>query len=748
MNGKKNSGSIRLPLSPFFKRGPSGPVDGKLGTFIGVFTPTLLTILGVIMYLRVGWLVGNMGLVATLSIVVLANLVTLTTTLSFSSIATNKRIGIGGAYNIISRNLGLEIGGAIGLPLFLSQAFSVTLYAFGLAESLRFIWPSVPVAPAAFVIVLGIGALASKGSAIALKVQLPLLVLVALSLAVLITGAIANPLPDLPPVALSSGEVDYWVAFAVFFPAVTGVMAGLGLSGDLRDSRASIPRGSISAVLLGFVVYLTIPIMLYLGADTQALRDDPMVWTRIAPLGALLILPGLWGAIFSSAVGSVLGAPRTLQALALDHLAPKQLARTMGPREEPMLGLLVTLVIALGACLLGDLNAVAPIVTMFFLTVYGTVNLVAAFAYLSGEISWRPTLRIPWIASLTAGVACIVVMFLISPVAAVAALGAEVIVWLILARKERTTAWGDARRGLYEALMRWALVKISAHPMTARSWRPHVMIFVKKIERNLELIHFGRWFAQGRGVVTVCELVEADLAPEVLHTQARRREMEGFLAEQGITAFAEADVVRNVEDGLISIAQANGMGGLNSNTLLMGWPGDQVGLERALRSLRAFSRLGKSLIIGRIVADSPVVERDGREIHIWWGGLQRNGDLMLLLAYLLSRNAEWRGARLVVSSLASSELMRVKTRNHLNKLLPELRIDATSEVIMKPPGMTVREVIFRHSESADVVFLGLSVPEPGKEAEAARRMAEMAEGLPTVFFVNNSSPFGGELVET
>ena len=175
-------------MSQFFNRGPRRPSDGKLGTFIGVFTPTLLTILGVIMYLRVGWLVGNMGLLLTLSIVVLANLVTLTTTLSFSSIATNRRIGIGGAYNIISRNLGLEIGGAIGLPLFLSQAFSVTLYAFGLAESLRFIWPNVPLVPAAFVLVLGIGLLASRGSAIALKVQLPLLFLVALSLVMLVLG--------------------------------------------------------------------------------------------------------------------------------------------------------------------------------------------------------------------------------------------------------------------------------------------------------------------------------------------------------------------------------------------------------------------------------------------------------------------------------------------------------------------------------------------------------------------------------
>ncbi len=728
-------------------RAPPRPAEGKLGTFIGVFTPTLLTILGVIMYLRVGWLVGNMGLLLTLSIVVLANLVTLITTLSFSSIATNRRIGIGGAYNIISRNLGLEIGGAIGLPLFLAQAFAVTLYAFGLAESIRFIWPGVAVAPAAFVIVLGIGLLASKGSEIALKAQLPLLFLVALSLLALIAGSAFNPLPNPPPIAQSTGEVEYWVAFAVFFPAVTGVMAGLGLSGDLRDPRASIPRGSIAAVLLGFAVYITIPILLFFGADTQALIDDPMVWARIAPLGALLILPGLWGAVFSSAVGSMLGAPRTLQALALDHLAPQQFARTMGPHEEPIFGLLLTLLIALAACLLGDLNTVAPIVTMFFLTVYGTVNLVAAFASLSGEISWRPTLRIPWIASLTAGIACIVAMFLISPLAAVAALSLELIVWFILARKERTTAWGDARRGLYEALIQWALVRISAHPMTARSWRPHILIFVKKLEQSLDLVHYGRWFAQGRGIVTICELVEADSASEGFDTQARRQEMESFLKQEAVIAFAEIDVVSNIEDGLVSVAQANGMGGLNSNTLLMGWPSSQEDLERALRSLRSFSQLGKSLILGRIDSDRLRVSPRDREIHVWWGGLQRNGDLMLLLAYLLSRNAEWRGAELVVTSLASSELMRERTQHHLDELLPELRIKARTDVLIKPDDMTVREMIFAQSQDADVTFLGLPVPEVGGEAEAAQRMASMAEGLSTVFFVNNSSPFGGELVE-
>ena len=143
--------------------------DHKLGTFIGVFTPTILTILGVIMYLRFGWLVGNLGLIRIVFVVVLANTITFITTLAFSAVATNARVGVGGAYFIISRSLGLELGGAIGVPLFLSQTFSVTLYSYGLAESFRIVWPNLPLMPVTLVIVVGVGVLAVTGAERALE---------------------------------------------------------------------------------------------------------------------------------------------------------------------------------------------------------------------------------------------------------------------------------------------------------------------------------------------------------------------------------------------------------------------------------------------------------------------------------------------------------------------------------------------------------------------------------------------------
>ena len=738
------------PQRPLRRR--AAPKDGKLGTFLGVFTPTVLTILGVIMYLRTGWVVAEVGLAKTILIVLLANAITLVTTLSFSAVATNTRVGVGGAYYIISRSLGLELGGAIGLPLFLSQVFSVTLYAFGLAESLRIVWEGIPVEAAAFLIVLGVGALAYKGADLALKTQIPLMVFIGVSLVALATGAILSGSPEAAEQTAAAQEVTtesgFWAVFAVFFPAVTGIMAGLGLSGDLRDPKRSIPRGALFAVLVGLIVYLVVPVLLVMGADHETLLHDPMVWTRIAPGGGWLVLPGLWGAIFSSAIGSMLGAPRTLQALAMDHVSPQLLERlTRGKVLE--VGMVVSLAIALGGVLLGDLNAVAPVVSMFFLTVYATVNIVAALETLSGDTSWRPTIRVPWPVSLAGGLACLGVMFLINPLASVAAIAVELILFLFFARRETEAAWGDARRGVYEALVRWALIRLKRRPMTARNWRPHVLVFAEEVERRLDLVRFGNWFSQGRGVVTVCELIIGQLDDEAVDPLRRRVEAQKALDRANIVAFAEVDVAPSLEGGIAAVAQANGMGELMSNTILLGWPADDARLSRILSTLHTLEKIKKSVLIGRIHPRTlfpRALER--REIHVWWGGLQQNGDLMLLLAHLLTRNPEWRGARVKVKSIASNEHARQQTQRYLKQLIPDIRIAAEPDVVVKPKETRIHDLIKEESSEADVVFLGLATPERGKEADYAARLALLAEGLPTVFFVRNASVFVGQLVET
>jgi amino acid transporter len=397
----------------------AGEPAQKFGTFLGVYTPSVLTILGLIMYLRFGWVVGNAGLPLTLFIVLLATSITAITALSASAVATNMRVGVGGEYFMISRSLGLELGGAIGIPLFLCRTLSITFYSFGLAESILAFWPAswgpVPAVAtqlltAAFIVV--IVAISGRSAEVALKLQIPIMIAVGLSILALAAGVAAGGVRP-PEMAASyrTAPAGFWYVFAVFFPAVTGFTAGIGMSGDLRDPRRSIPRGTLLAVMTGALVYLSIPMLL--AVTTRVTLDElagpGIVWIPIAVLGGWLVFPGLWGAILSSAFGSALGGPRVLQSLSRDGLAPSFLART-STTGQPTIATWVSGAIALAAVALGGLNAVAQFVTILFLTLYVTINLAAAIENLVGDPSFRPTIRVPWWVSLLGSIGAIAVM--------------------------------------------------------------------------------------------------------------------------------------------------------------------------------------------------------------------------------------------------------------------------------------------------------------------------------------------------
>ncbi|HPR63111.1 MAG TPA: Na-K-Cl cotransporter [Thermoanaerobaculia bacterium] len=714
----------------------------KLGTFLGVFTPSILTILGVILYLRIGWVVGSTGLMPALLIVVIANSITLATALSVSAIATNMFVGAGGAYYIISRSLGLQIGGAIGFPLFLAQTFSVTLYAFGFAESLRILWPEIPLQPVAALTVLLVSFISGRGAGLALKLQIPIMILVVLSLLSLAGGLTG-------PVELKTGffqgvpgSPSFWYVFAVFFPAVTGIMAGVSLSGDLKNPTRSIPRGALAAVLTGFIVYLIVPIILAVSADSTSLVKDPLIWMKVSAV-PFLILPGLWGAILSSAIGSILGAPRTLEALADDGVLPHIIGKNSRFGGIGMAHI-VSSVAALIGVAMGDLNAVAPVLTMFFLTTYGMVNLVAGLEQLSGAPSYRPTVRIPWIISLAGAAGCFWVMFLISSTACLIAILSEVGIYFILRKRALTASWGDLRHGAMISLARSTLLQLRRLPSAPRNWRPHILVFAGDINRRIDLVRFAAWLNQGRGILTVSRLIVGELEELASSIPDEMERTQQRLEEAGLTAFPEVEVVSSFEEGVISTIQAHGIAGISSNTIMFGWSEKRERLISHLRILRKASLLGKSTVICRIRPKewSP----RARRIDVWWGGLQNNGDMLLLFAYLLTVNAEWRSARIHVRSLASTAMMKEQTERTLKRMLKASRIEATVEVTQIREGDSVQAMIHRHSRDADVVFMGLREPGHDEVANYADRLINLVGDLPTVLLVRNASPFAGHLL--
>ncbi|MEO0333631.1 MAG: Na-K-Cl cotransporter, partial [Bacteroidota bacterium] len=430
----------------------------KLGTFGGVFTPSLLTILGVIMYLRFGWVVGNVGLIGTLIIVTLSTSITFLTSLSIASIATDTQVKGGGAYYMISRSLGIEVGGAVGIPLFIAQALSVALYVIGFAESLVAVFPTLNMTLVGCGVTVAIGLLALFSTEATIRIQYFILAAIVISLLSLVFGSSLEDAPtEMIGTATDQPREGFWIVFAVFFPAVTGIMAGVNLSGDLKDSAKSIPKGTFLAVGCGYLVYMVLPIILATRVDAATLIDDPLVMRRISLWGDAILLGvwGVWGATLSSAVGSILGAPRILQALAQDQVLPRSfhwLGKEHPASGIPRAGTIFTMVLAIIAVILGDLDMIAPILSMFFLTTYGVLNVAAGTERLLGSPSFRPSFRTHWFFSLLGGGGCIAVMFLINPLATLIAIFLVGMTFVWLKRRGLRTTWGDVRRGMWLAL--------------------------------------------------------------------------------------------------------------------------------------------------------------------------------------------------------------------------------------------------------------------------------------------------------
>ena len=406
-------------------RDPSAraPMPQLFGTFGGVFTPTLLTILGVIMYLRLGWVVGNAGLLGGLLIILLANGITLATGLSLSSIATNTRLGAGGPYAIISKALGLEIGGSVGVPLYLSQALAAAMYIFGFREGWLWIFPShspLLVDLVIFVVVFGV---ASLSATLAFRIQYVVMAVIALSLVAIFTApgvwtapsevSLWGSYPGAPRTAIAG--TNFWQVFAVLFPAVTGVMAGANMSGELRDPRRSIPLGTLSAIAVSAVIYIALVFWCVRAAPSDELLRNYTIMIDRSRWGGIVVA-GLLGATFSSALTSIVGAPRILRAMGADRLIPAGhwVARTAA-NGEPRRATAITGVLVLAALMTRHLNVIAELITMFFLITYTVVNVVMLAESSLGMRSFRPTMQLPRVVPLLGALGSVFVMLIVNP---------------------------------------------------------------------------------------------------------------------------------------------------------------------------------------------------------------------------------------------------------------------------------------------------------------------------------------------
>lgn len=712
------------------------------GTFGGVFTPCVLTILGVIMFLRFGQVVGQAGLLQCLLIILIAKVITVLTAFSLSATATNTRVKGGGAYYLISRSLGVEYGGAIGLVFFLAQAVSVAMYVVGFTEAFLVAFPQVGLSPRVVASIVNgvVFVCVYIGAGWTIKMQYGILAVLVLSIVSFVAGALPQASAETLSANLQPSYLEnsnFFVMFALFFPAVTGIMAGANMSGDLKDPGRSIPWGTLGAIVATALVYVGMAILLAASRPQSVLIEDTYV-VESASRWPLLIVAGVFAATLSSALGSMMGAPRILQALAKDGIFPRlrPFSKGEGKSNEPRRAILLTVVIAQAGVMLGDLDLIAPVITMFFMITYGTLNLACFYEAFTGNPSFRPTFRFShWSLALAGALGCLAVMLLMEPLWAVAAIACIGSLHWYVARQEIRSRWGDVQSGVAYERARKALLRLEEERYHPKNWRPSILALRRgRWEQGYRVAEYAFWLEGGRGIVTLAEVVEG----EVENRMARRREEEDRLREyirsEELDAFSAVVVEDDLVEGMKSLLQSHGIGGFRPNTLLIAWEDSEARaaeLAETVQLARAFER---SVVAVRAYPGRGRWTTPEGSIDVWWRG-RKNGALMLIFAHVLTSTHGWRERPIRLLHAVATEGKREAALKELNELIGLARVKATPEVIVaKDVAAAVKET----SENAALVFLGLDPPASEDIKTWHAEVQSLVEPLGDVILVSNA----------
>jgi len=691
---------MKLPVFtlPKLKFPSAKPGPLKLNAFTGVFVPTFLSIIGVILYLRLGSLVGNLGVLGTLSIILLAVSVTIATGLSLSSITTNIKIGAGGPYSIISKTLGLEVGGSVGIPLYLAQIFSVALYLLGFTEVWQWLFPNHPTQ----LILLGVFTLlffsVVLSTRLAIKLQIVVFGFVLLSLVSIWSGGewwtkITETLTvgtSTPP----GSDATYWALFAIFFPAVTGLMAGIGLSGQLSDSKRQIPIGILTAVGITTVIYILCTLWLGTVADAATLRNDTMAMINQAAWPSLVII-GVLAATFSSALTTFMAAPRLLFAMADNRVVPfSPLFLRVNKRQDPYAAIIFSSGLVLFLLLIGNLNSIASVLTMFFLITYVMINLVVFIEQSLGAVSFRPTLKIPKLVPLYGATVSVLFMFLINALVGLMALSILLLTYLFLVQRRLEAREGDVRSGIFAMVAEWAAKKVMLLPENrTHTWKPNVLLPVvttRTLLGNFPLIK-ALTFPNGTMTVLGLKLTDSLRTPEDANLTRSEAEtgltelprlVKKFSKEKIFTASSTVEV-HDYTNGICVALEAIRGQVFHPNILFLPFKPSQLKKPELERIFTTAQRSQAGVML--FDRDQDIGLGSEEDIHIWLPdrtinpNLYENDrmfDLGMILAYRLYNN--WNGELHVW--MCTSDENKEKARYYIKKLIYEARFPSSTQV--------------------------------------------------------------------
>uniref|UniRef100_UPI00358F7851 solute carrier family 12 member 4-like isoform X2 n=1 Tax=Myxine glutinosa TaxID=7769 RepID=UPI00358F7851 len=788
----------------------------------GARTKPTQNILGVILFLRLPWLVGTAGIFESFLIVLLCCCCTLLTAISMSAIATNGVVPAGGSYFMISRSLGPEFGGAVGLCFYLGTTFASSMYILGAVEILvAYISPAAAIFKAAEpgdemaallnnMRVYGTCFLAAMAIVVFVGVKyvnkfaMLFLTCVILSIIAIYVGVVKSAFapPHFPICLLGNrtlarhaftvcaktvsyanqtrttrlweifcdspflnatcddyfasnnvteiegipglfskaftgnawsrymakgdmiesagiGVVDvppsnvrqypyiftdlatsFMVLFGIFFPSVTGIMAGSNRSGDLKDAQKSIPVGTILAIITTSFIYLSCVILFGSCIENAVLRDKFGEVVNGTLVVGTLAWPSPWviviGSFFSTCgagLQSLTGAPRLLQAIAKDGIIPFLSVFGHGKANgEPTWALLLTAGIAELGILIASLDMVAPILSMFFLMCYLFVNLACAVQTLLRTPNWRPRFRYyHWFLSFLGMVICLALMFISSWHYAIVAMLIAGMIYKYIEYRGAEKEWGDGIRGLSLSAARFALLRLEEGPPHTKNWRPQVLVLLKVDEngnvRHPRLLSFAAQLKAGKGLTIVGSVIEGDFldchSEAPLVELAVKRQMEA----QRVKGFCQVVLSTVLRDGFSHLVQSAGLGGMRPNTVVMGWPfqwrqsEDPHSWKTFIDTVRATTAARLALLVAKNISLFPGNQErynDGT-IDVWW--IVHDGGMLMLLPFLLRQHKVWRKCQMRIFTVAQLEDNSIQMKKDLATFLYHLRIDADVEVV-------------------------------------------------------------------
>ncbi|UCD99727.1 MAG: amino acid permease, partial [Chloroflexota bacterium] len=660
--------------------------------------------------------------------IIIGHAITIPTGLAVAEIATNLKVEGGGAYYIISRSFGTTLGGTIGISLYFSQAISVAFYLIAFSEAFRPLFPwiesqtgftldirviSIPAALILFILIL------KRGANIGVAALWIVVSILAISLAMFFLGSpTVNAPAEVPLTSKVDNAHDFFLVFAFIFPAFTGMIAGVGLSGDLRDTRKSIPLGTLSATITGMVVYILVVIKLAFSASPLELASDQFIMGKIA-IWEPIILIGLAAATLSSAIGSILVAPRTLQALGGDNILPttrwnRFLNRGQGETNEPLNATILTSALVILFLMIGKLDFVAQIISMFFMITYGSLCAVSFLEHFAGNPSYRPTFRSKWYLSLIGALASIIMMFQMSTIYATLAVIAMTLIYLGISKAhagERDLT--AVIKGVLFQMTRKLQIVIQKREAQVEmtNWRPSLVAISKNSLTRLDPFDMLRWITHYYGFGSFIHYIKGSLNEE---TNRGARETLSRLIEQAQYSragmYVDTIISPSFKTAVAQIVQIPGIAGMDNNSILFEFSQDKTEDLKEIIEGCDFAAIADFNIC--ILRTSERHFGYKRKIHIWLTpGDLRNANLMILLAYILVGHPEWKSAEIRLFATSLTDKIR-KDRERMRMLVAQGLILISPKNIQILPlekDMVFDELVEKHSEIADLVITGFSL---------------------------------------